>query len=151
VDKVEHYPHYVHIPKINGMNMTKLFTSALLLMTFATSSNAQNAEASLNTGLPKLTTKVEATPVNPVGKEVVISFVNTCEKPVAIFAGPKESIRTPRIETFGGLSRNMKFYLHENEVVCIMALDKQPKACTVIKPGVTTVEVNTTANGIVGR
>jgi hypothetical protein len=151
VDKAEAYPHHIHIPKTDSMNMTKLFTSALLLFAFAASSTAQNAEASLSTSLPKITNKVDAPAATPVGKEVVISFVNTCGRPVAIFAGPKENIRAPRIETYGGLSRNMKFYLHENEVVCLMALDKRPTACTVIKPGVTTVEVNTTADGIVGK
>ena len=134
-------------------NMKKIMTitlSAFLLLVFIAPVSAQNAEASINAGIPKISSKVEA-PVASPGKEMVIDFVNTCEKPVAIFAGPKENIRNPRIETYGGLSRYQKFYLRENEVVCLMALDKRPTACTVIKPGVTTVEVNKTANGILCR
>jgi hypothetical protein len=127
--------------------MIKTFTSILILMAFITKSSAQNAEASSTSDLPKIVTKMEA-PLPNTGKEVIIDFKNRSEKSVAIFAGPKENIRNPRIETYGGLSNFQKFYLKENEVVCIMAPDKSPKACTVIKPGVTLVEVNTAANAI---
>ena len=126
-------------------NIIKTIVSTTLLFTTASSVSAQNAEASLNSEMPKVTAKVEAPPPSIVGKEVVIAFINTAEKPVAIFAGPKENIRKPRIETYGGLSKNQKFYMRENEVVCLMSADNTPKACTIIKPGVTTVEVNSSA------
>lgn len=106
--------------------------------------SAQNAEASASSDMPK----VEKT---AVGKEVVIAFKNTCEKPVAIFAGAKENIRNPRITTFGGLSSNQKLYLRENEVVCLMTVDNRPASCTVIKPGITSVEVNSSATVITGK
>jgi hypothetical protein len=125
-----------------------MITPALFLLVFVGNSTAQNAEASVNSGLPKIAAKVEAPAAPALGKEMIITLKSNCEKPVAIFAGPKENIRNPRIETYGGLSRNQVFYLRENEVVCLMSLDKRPTACTVIKAGVTTVEVNTTATGI---
>jgi hypothetical protein len=128
------------------MNMTKLFTSALLLFAFFGNSNAQTAEASMGTTLPRLA-NVSA-PAVAAGKEVVIDFRSYCERPVAIFAGAKENIREPKIQTFGGLSNYQKLYLRENEVVCLMLPDKRPTACTIIKAGSTSVEVNASGNQI---
>ena len=132
-------------------NMIKKIVPVALFIAMASNVSAQNAEASLSSDMPKVTAKVEAPPPSIVGKEVIIAFINTAEKPVAIFAGPKENIRKPRIETYGGLSKNQKFYMHENEVVCLMAADNTPKACTVIKPGITMVEVNSSATLISGK
>lgn len=90
-------------------------------------------------------------PVNDVpknqGKEVTVTLKNTAEKPMAVFAGPKEEIRTPKITPVGGLSTN-KLYIHENDVVCIMTPENTPKACAIIKPGVTSVEVNSSGTTI---
>ena len=72
---------------------------------------------------------------------------NAAEKSVPVFAGPKEEIKDPKITVVGGLSLN-KLYLKENDAVCLMTIDKRPIACTVIKPGMTFVEVNTSANSI---
>jgi hypothetical protein len=131
-------------------NMNTLISSALLLFVFIGTSKAQTAEASMGTTLPRLST-VSAPAVAAPGKEVTIAFRSFCERPVAIFAGPKEGIREPRIQTFGGLSNYQKLYLRENEVVCLMLPDKRPSACTIIKPGFTTVEVNASANAISSR
>ncbi len=109
--------------------------------------NAQSTEG--NNGSATLVAESEKpVVVTPAGKEVIITFKNMAEKSVAIFAGPKENIREPRIFTYGGLSKNNKLYMRENEVVCLMTADKRPVACTVVKPGVTVVEVNVSANGI---
>lgn len=107
-------------------------------------------------GIAQNTLAMAETPATPsapsavVGKEVVISLKNTAEKPVVIFAGPKENIREPKINTYGGLSLN-KLYLHENEVVCLMTNERKPMACTMVKPGITNVEINVSGNGITGR
>jgi hypothetical protein len=108
------------------------------------------AEASVSNEI-KLSKNTE-TPVAATtqGKEVVINFKNGAEKPVAIFAGPKEEIREPKLNTYGGMSSG-KLYVKENEVVCLMTTDKKPIACALIKPGITSVEVNSSANAITGK
>ncbi len=116
---------------------------AAFAFAFAPALYAQNAEASLARPIEK----PDAPQTAVVGKEVVITVKNAAEKPVVIFGGPKENIREPKVNVYGGLSYN-KLYLHENEVVCLMTNDKKPMACTMIKPGVTSVEVNLSANGI---
>lgn len=131
-----------------------MYKALVLLLAFSAvciSISAQNAVASNTNTVPVLKTENVPAPVPALGKEVVITFRNTAEKPVAIFAGPKEGIREPKINTYGGLSNFNKLYLRENEVVCLMNVQKLPVACTVIKPGVTAVEVNTSANGIVAK
>lgn len=127
-------------------NLKTTLLMAAFAFAFAPVVCAQNAEASLTPSIEK--PNAPATAV--VGKEVVITVKNTAEKPVVIFGGPKENIREPKVNVFGGLSLN-KLYLHENEVVCLMTNEKKPMACTMIKPGVTSVEVNTSANGISGK
>ena len=79
--------------------------------------------------------------------EMTITLKNSAEKPIIIFAGPREGIRDPKVRMVGGLSKNT-LYLQSNDVVCLM--DREPKAvaCTVIKPGVSSVEVNTSATTI---
>lgn len=92
--------------------------------------------------------KEPAPPAVPPSREVTLTIRNNAEKPVAIFAGPKEGIRDPKVKTLGGLSLN-KLYLMENEVVCLMDMtERKPTACTVIKPGMTLVEVNPSATSI---
>lgn len=110
----------------------------------------QSAVASTETVIPNATAIKETPIAPPVGKEVTITVKNTCEKGVAVFAGPREQIREPKLSTYGGLSTN-KVYIHENDVVCLMTDEKKPIACTVIKPGMTTVEVNTSATGVQGK
>ncbi|MES2620795.1 MAG: hypothetical protein V4615_08080 [Bacteroidota bacterium] len=129
-------------------NMIKRIIPSLLLVSALYNASAQNAEAGITSDVPRIVTKAEAPAIAAAGKEMVIDFKNRAERPVAIFAGPKENIRNPKIETYGGLSNFQKFYLKENDVVCLMAPDKTPKACTVIKSGMTLVEVNSSANGI---
>lgn len=131
----------------NVMRFTTLFSLMLLL---SLTGFAQNAEEN-KTIIPKATAITETPITAPVGKEVIITLKNSSERPIAIFAGPKEGIREPKVFTYGGLSSNNKLYVHENEVVCLMTVDKRPVACTSIKPGVSSVEVNSSANGISSR
>lgn len=122
----------------------------MMLTLFATAVHAQN-EVAVN--VPKATAIVEnptAPAANTAGKEVTIVLRNGAEKSVAVFAGPKDQLKEPKITVVGGLSKN-NLYLKENDAVCLMTVDKRPVACTIIKPGVTTVEVNASANGITSK
>lgn len=123
----------------------KMFAAVLLLNAIAFTAFAQNETASLNTGNETVTEKPAAPAV--AAKEVQITLRNAAEKSVAIFAGPKEEIKDPKVTVVGGLSKNT-LYLKENDAVCLMTVDKRPVACTIIKPGITSVEVNLSANGI---
>ncbi len=104
---------------------------------------AQNETASLSPG----ETRTDNPTAPAAGKEVQITLKNSSEKSVAVFAGPKEEIKDPKIKVIGGLSKNT-LYLRENDAVCLMTVDKRPVACTMIKPGITSVEVNVSANAI---
>ena len=120
-----------------------LFTSLL----FGGSSFAQTNGAGV---VPKPATAITETPIPPANanaKPVVITLHNAAEKSVAVFAGPKEELKEPKLNVVGGLSRNT-LYLKENDAVCLMSVDKRPVACTIIKPGITVVEVNVSANAI---
>ena len=129
--------------------VTKFLLSIFFLASTCINVFAQETTMIEGTSIPKATAIVE-TKILPViqGKEIIVTFKNTCDRPIAIFAGPKENLREPRLQTFGGLSTNNKLYVKENEVVCLMTEDKKPKACVILKPGITIVEVNVSANGI---
>ncbi len=131
-------------------HVNNLLIGSFLLV--ASISFAQTNEVASNSTYTKAAA-VSETPVAPAtvaGKDIVITLKNSSERSIAVFAGPKENIREPKIFTYGGLSTN-KLYLHENEVVCLMTSDKRPTSCTVLKPGITTVEVNTSGNSVAGK
>lgn len=128
----------------------KAMSCVMMLTLFVTIASAQN-EVAVN--VPKATAIVEnptAPAANTASKEVTIVLRNGAEKSVAVFAGPKDQLKEPKITVVGGLSKN-NLYLKENDAVCLMTVDKRPVACTIIKPGVTTVEVNASANGITSK
>ena len=135
------------------MKNEKMITlSVCFILLAGMNAAAQNAEVASNATYTKASAAPE-TPVAPAtvaGKDVVITLKNSSERSIAIFAGPKENIREPKIFTYGGLSSN-KLYLHENEVVCLMTVDKRPSSCTILKPGITSVEVNTSGNSVTGK
>lgn len=87
---------------------------------------------------------------NANAKEVVIVIKNNSENKISVFAGPKEGIREPKLNIYGGLSTN-KVYVREGDVVCIMNDEKKPKSCTVVKPGVEQIEVNTSATTLAAK
>lgn len=120
---------------------TVLKISACVLFTAFGFSNSQ-AQA-----LASLSSEVTVPSKPAANTEMTIILKNSAEKPVIIFAGPKEGIRDPKVRTVGGLSKNT-LYLQSNDVVCLM--DREPKAmaCTVIKPGISSVEVNVSATTI---
>lgn len=90
------------------------------------------------------------TPAAAANQEKTVVIKNTSEKSIAVFAGPKEGIREPRLNTYGGLSSN-KVYVKPSDVVCLMNDEKKPIACAIIKPETTVVEVNTSATGVTGK
>lgn len=125
-------------------NIIKVSLLVLVTMTTGSAAVAQNETATI---VPSARTITETPVAPPVNKPAIIMLRNAAEKSVAIFAGPKEEIKEPKIIVVGGLSKNT-LYLKENDAVCLMTVDKRPVACTIIKPGVTTVEVNVSANAI---
>lgn len=118
--------------------ISKMISIAILTIIFRYSSMAQNVLAS------------NEKPTASTNQEKAITIKNNSEKGIAIFAGPKENIREPRLHTFGGLSTN-KVYVAPNDVVCLMTDDKKPIACTIIKPETTIVEINSSATGVTGK
>ena len=130
-------------------NLLKV-TALMLLICFALSYVQAQELASLSTGgypEARATTEKPAAPAANVGTPVTLVIKNGCEKPMVVFAGPKEEIRTPKVQTYGGLSKNT-VYLQTNDVICLMTTDYKPTACTNIKPGSTTIEINTSGNAI---
>lgn len=120
-------------------------TLAILFCLLTYSGYSQNETAAVT---PAKATAIAEAPAAPVAnKPLIITLKNSAEKSVAIFAGPKEEIRDPRITVVGGSSKNT-LYLKENDAVCLMTADKHPVACTIIKPGATMVEINVSANAI---
>ena len=95
---------------------------------------------------PGTTGEVSKAPAG-ANTELQVTLKNTAATNIYVFAGPKEEIRTPRVVTYGGYSKNT-IYVKLNDVVCLMNAEVKPTACTVIKPGVNTVEVNSGGNGI---
>lgn len=87
---------------------------------------------------------------NANNQEMVVVIKNNSENKISVFAGPKEGIREPKLNIYGGLSTN-KVYVREGDVVCIMTDDKKPKSCTVVKPGVEQIEINTSATTLAAK
>ncbi|MBP6730740.1 MAG: hypothetical protein KA149_01705 [Chitinophagales bacterium] len=127
-------------------NNIRTIAAAIILNLVAFNAWSQNEVAVLNNGNETVVTEKPVVPA-AVNKEVQIVLKNAAEKSVAVFAGPKEEIKDPKLKVVGGLSKNT-LYLKENDAVCLMTVDKRPLACTMIKPGITSVEVNVSANGI---
>jgi len=130
-------------------NLLKV-SALMLLICFALSPVKAQELASLSTsGYPeaKATTDKPTAPAAATGTSVTLVIKNTSEKPMVVFAGPKEDIRNPKVQTYGGLSKNT-VYLQSNDVICLMTNDYKPTACTNIKPGATTIEINTSGNAI---
>lgn len=121
----------------------KITTLCCALLLFTGLLPAQNETASIS----KPTAATEEPTVSTPSSTITIMLKNEAEKSVPVFAGPKEEIRDPKIKVVGGLSKNT-LYLKANDAVCLMTDDKRPVACTIIKPGVTVVEINVSANGI---
>ncbi len=127
-------------------NVLKLSALALTFNLIGSTAFAQNETATI---YPKATAMEEAptAPAATGNKPVIITLRNAAEKSVAVYAGPKEGLKEPKVNVVGGLSKNI-LYLNENDAVCLLTVDKRPSACTIIKPGISTVEINLSANAI---
>lgn len=128
----------------------KILTIIPVLMVISMAASAQDVALNTPNDVPKARPIVENPTAPASTEEMTILVKNSCEKGVAIFAGSKEDIRDPRLSTYGGRSTN-KVYVKVNDVICLMTAEKKPLACTSVKPGMTTAEVNTAGNGITGR
>lgn len=113
-------------------NLRKAITALIIALAFIGAAKANN------------------NPTAPENAEKVVTVKNTCGNGIAIYAGPKEGIRDPKIATYGGMSTN-KVYVYPNDVVCLMTADKKPIACTIVKPETTAVEINSSATLITGK
>lgn len=130
--------------------MNRICALAVTMLLFAGAATAQTAYASSENGVPVLP-KNNENPVAPSSnQEKVVLVKNTCEKSIAIFAGPKEGIRDPKMNSYGGLSTN-KVYVMPNDVVCLMNDEKKPVACTIVKPETSTVEVNSSGTSVTAK
>ncbi|MDB5282024.1 MAG: hypothetical protein JWO06_1099 [Bacteroidota bacterium] len=129
-------------------NLMKSAVCTLLIICAVRSAEAQEL-ASLSTGGYSNAVAITEKPTAPTtqGTEVAIVIKNSAEKPVIIFAGPKEEIRNPKVHTFGGLSKNT-LYLQSNDIVCLMTNEPKIMACTNIKAGSTSIEINSSGNMI---
>jgi hypothetical protein len=124
------------------MKATVKLTITLAVSAFVfTAINAQEV-AMINPGNAGEEAKAPA-----ANTEMQVTLKNTAATNIYVFAGHKEEIRTPRVETYGGYSKNT-LYVQANDVVCLMTAEVKPMACTVIKPGTSMVEVNPSGNGI---
>ena len=112
-------------------NIRKAITAIIIALAFIGISKANNPNA-------------------PETQEKIVTVKNTCGNGIAIYAGPKEGIRDPKINTYGGMSTN-KVYVMPNDVVCLMTVEKKPIACMVVKLETTSVEINSSATTIIGK
>jgi hypothetical protein len=117
--------------------MKMILSATLIVFTLSVHSQEIAMATMPNSGE---TSKTSA-PAPAANTELLITLKNTAVTNIYVFAGPKEDIRNPKVETYGGLSKNT-LYLQVNDVVCLMTEDLKPKACTSIKPGTTNIEVN---------
>ena len=122
----------------------KLILSATLIA-FALSAHSQELAMVSGPNSGEVSKTAPATPA--ANTELTITLKNTAATNIYVFAGPKEDIRNPRVQTYGGFSKNT-LYLQVNDVVCLMTEDVKPKACTSIKPGTSAIEVNSSGTTI---
>jgi hypothetical protein len=124
--------------------MLKCMIMMVLAMSFALTTSAQEALASNGNGNPTVETKPATQ------KEVTLQLKNTAEKRVSVFVGPREEYNNPKITGLGGLSTNT-FYVKEGDVVCIMDENNKSKACTIVKPNITLIQINKSASGFIAQ
>src|SRR5688572_5497300 len=97
----------------------KIVTVIVLTCSLGLSASAQQLMASTENTVP-----LPDKPTAPAAdQERAVTIKNSCERGVVIFAGAKEGIRDPRLNTYGGLSIN-KVYVTPGHVVCMMTVDK---------------------------
>lgn len=133
----------IFVDKPNVMKKITTLMMSFVLTAFAYTTVHAQEVAMLTPGNPG-TSNPDAPAANT---EMQVTLKNSGGTNIYVFAGPKDGIRNPRVQTYGGFSKNT-LYLQANDVVCLMTAEVKPMACTVVKPGTSTVEVNPSGNGI---
>jgi hypothetical protein len=87
-------------------------------------------------------------PATIQAKEIKVELKNDCGKHITIYAGDKKEVFDGHSQSIGGMSTNT-LYVKEGDVVCIMNDPKTIQACSILKPGVSKVEINPGGNGFV--
>ena len=103
------------------------------------------ADASM--GNPSVLAEAKA-PATIQVKELTLALRNNCERHVTIFAGSKKEVFDGKGQSLGGLSNNT-LYVMEGDVVCIMNDPKTIQACSIVKSGISKVEINKSGNGFI--
>lgn len=112
------------------------------------------AQSTMKTPVKSQTTKPKTVNTGSTTKtasvEVTVKVISKCEKSVMIFAGPKETLRDPKMKEFGGLSTNT-VYVKTGNVVCLMDARKKPISCVSITKTTTQLEINSSGTAIVAK
>ena len=136
-------------------NLTK-FTTTILLTGFAFMHVEAQEMASLSTGgYPEAKAITEKPAEKPAAPEVVtpiihVTIKNTSERSVVFFAGDRKELKTPKVQTCGGLSKNT-IDLHTSDVVCLISPEYKPVGCAFLKPETTVIEINSSGNNITSK
>jgi len=94
-------------------------------------------------GQESFSTRTAKKTTNLSGTSVAIALKNLSQRPVIIFAGPKEELTKPgpRQKVYEALSTNT-IYVSTNEVVCIMHESGKPVACADVMAGTAEMEID---------
>ena len=127
----------------------KWFAKCMIAAAILCVGNNVSAQMTADGGMENPSMLAEATPAPAIqGKEIKVDLKNDCGKHITIFAGSKKEVYDGKSQTIGGMSNNT-LYVREGDVVCIMNDPKTIQACSILKPGVTKVEINPGGNGFV--
>lgn len=127
----------------------KWFAKCMIAAAILCVGNNVSAQMTADGAMENHSMLAEATPPPAIqGKEIKVELKNDCGKHISIFAGSKKEVYDGKSQTVGGMSNNT-LYVHEGDVVCIMNDPKTIQACSILKPGVTKVEINPGGNGFV--
>ena len=111
--------------------------------------NNVSAQMTAEGGMENPSVLAEAkAPTTIEAKEISVDLKNSCGKHITIFAGSKKEVYDGHSQSIGGMSNNT-LYVREGDVVCIMNDPKTIQACSILKPGVSKIEINTAGNGFV--
>ncbi|MCW3124742.1 MAG: hypothetical protein JWO03_400 [Bacteroidetes bacterium] len=111
--------------------------------------NNVSAQITADAGMENPSILAEAkAPATIQAKEITVELKNDCGKHVTIFAGSKKEVFDGHSQSIGGMSNNT-LYVKEGDVVCIMNDPKTIQACSILKPGVSKLEINPGGNGFI--
>jgi len=139
------------------MKNLKTLIPCILLAGFGFMHVEAQEMASLSTGgypeAKAVTDKPAEKPVAPAptpGPIIHITIKNDSERPVVFFAGDKHDLKTPKVQTCGGLSKN-SIDLHTTDIVCIINTDYKPTGCAFLKADTKEVDINSSGNNITSK